>query len=535
MSRTRLLMGLGVWIFCFWLAACSSNTPNTTTAKNTLIYGLTLEPSGFDPHINQSAEIGIVLRQVYDTLIYRDPSNNAFVPGLALEWVISDDGLVYTFKLRQDVTFHDGTAFNAQAVAANLDRITNPENASQKAVFLLGPYVGYHIIDLYTIQILLSQPHSPLLDAFAQIYLGMASPAAFESYSKERYQFHQVGTGPFRFVEYLPQDRIVLQRNPNYAWGPNFYLPVSEKSPDEIIFRFFIDPPTRTTAVEAGTAQIVGEIAPIDAQIMRGNSKIQLLPTQIPGQPLQFLFNTKRFPTDNLLVRQALLYGTNRNGIVDAVYQGFSPVAWGPLSAATLFYDRALVGTYAHDTGQARNLLAAAGYDDVDNNGFLEINGIDLEITLIVPPWGFIPEVAQLLQDQWRAIGVRAILKPVSGRAALLEEVTGGEYNLVAFNTFGYDPAFLKEYFASTGPTNWTGYGSIELDNILNEASRQIDASFRRNLYTQAQRIIMQEALILPIRDYVNLNATTAGVQGLNYDSYGWFPLLHNVTLTGGE
>ncbi|MCA9915749.1 MAG: ABC transporter substrate-binding protein, partial [Anaerolineae bacterium] len=104
------------------LTACTANPADDAQGEK-IIYGLTLNVSGIDPHINRSTELGIVLRQVYDTLVYRDPSTREFVPGLAQSWDISEDGLTYTFSLRDDVTFHDGTPFNAEAVAANLARI----------------------------------------------------------------------------------------------------------------------------------------------------------------------------------------------------------------------------------------------------------------------------------------------------------------------------------------------------------------------------------------------------------------------------
>ncbi|NWG15135.1 MAG: hypothetical protein HXY41_00735 [Chloroflexi bacterium] len=528
MRHIRLLLG---WlILVYIMAACTGNDSRLQTdGSNRLVYGLTLQPSGIDPHINSSSELGIPLRQVYDTLVYRDPETTAFVPGLAAEWTVSDDGLTYTFKLRQGVTFHDGTPFNAQAVAANLDRIVSPETASQKAVFLLGTYASYKILDEYTIQINLTEPYSPLLDSLSQVYLGIASPAALAQYSTSRYQFHQVGTGPFRFVEYVPGDRIVLQRSPDYRWGPAFY---QAGNVETVEFRFFTDAPTRAAGIESGAAQVMGELLPTDARALTANSAIQLIPVATPGQPLQFLMNTRRFPTDNRIVRQALLFGTNRNTIIDTVFQRFSPVAWGPLSANTLFYSREMIGLYAQDTAQAQALLASAGFQDSNNNGYLDVGGIELEVKIIVPPWGLIPEVAQLLQDQWRAIGVRAILEPVPTRSTLLEQVQTGEYNLVAFYSFGLDPVLLNQYFLSDSPDNWTGYASPDLDNLLLEAARAGDVNTRRSLYAQAQRVIMDEALILPIRDYVNLNAASAALKGLSFDAYGWFPLLNNASMT---
>jgi peptide/nickel transport system substrate-binding protein len=435
--------------------------------------------------------------------------------------------------LREGVTFHDGTPFNAEAVAANLDRITSTETASQRSIFMLGPYANYEVVDTNTIRIILSEPYSPLLDSLAQVYLGIASPTALAEYSNNRYQFHQVGTGPFVFVEYVPKDRIVLRRNPAYVWGPSFYQPSTEQSITEIEFRFFTDPPTRSFALESGEAQVMGELLPTDARALTGNSGVQLLPVNVPGQPMQFLMNTKRFPTDNRATRQALLFGTNRNEIIDAVYQRFSPVAWGPLSASTLYYNPEVNGLYNYDITQANALLRAAGYADSDGDGFLDIGGVEVEVKVIVPPWGLIPQVAELIQDQWRTIGIRTTLDPVPTFTALLAEVEKGEYNLVAFDTAGIDPSFLNTFFMTDAPNNFTGFTDTNLDNLLLEAEYQTDDAVRRALYAEVQRVIMNEALILPIRDYVNLNASSARLQGLTFDPYGWFPLLNNAILLG--
>jgi len=518
--------------FIFLLGSCQPAAQGQSPARHPITYGLTLQPSGIDPHINASSELGIAMRQVYDTLVYRDPTTRDFVPGLATQWTISDDGLTYTFTLRQGVKFHDGTPFNAQAVGANLDRITSPQIASQKAIFMLGTYLNYEIVDNYTIRLHLSAPYSPLLDSLSQVYLGIASPTAFNQVSPERYQFHQIGTGPFILTDYVPGDHITLRRNPDYTWGPSFYQPPSDNSVDEITFRFFTDPATRSPALENGDAQVMGELLPTDGKALTGNSEIQLLPTSVPGQPLQFMMNTARFPTDNLQVRQAILYGTNREAIRDAVFQSFSPVAWGPLSANTLFYTTRMQGLYAHDTSQAQTLLTNAGFQDSDNNGYLDApGGGDLSLNVIVPPWGEIPSVAQLLQDEWRTLGIKAVLDPVPTFTGLREKVSTGEYNLVAYYTFGFDPAFLSDFYTSTGAYNWTGYHDPILDTMLQQAAEKTDLTERAILYVQAQQLIMDQALILPIRDYVNLNGSR-GLQGLTFDPYGWFPILNNVTVS---
>lgn len=514
------------------LAACTAN-PADEPQSAKIVYGLTLNVSGIDPHINRSTELGIVLRQVYDTLIYRHPETREFVPGLAQSWEISEDGLTYTFTLREDVTFHDGTPFNADAVAANLARILAPETSSQRARFLLGPIVGYEVIDEYTIRMVLSQPFEPFLDALSQVYLAIASPNALAEYADEplRYQYHQVGTGPFAFVEYLPEDRIVIRRNLEYTWGPSFYNDPGENAVQEVEFRFFTDESTRLLSLENGSADIMGELPPVDARSLVSDDQVALLPVSIPGEPLQFYMNTALAPTDDIRVRQALIYAANRNAIVDAIFGAFSPVAWGPLSSEAVYYNRGVEGVYSYNIPQAELLLEQAGYVDEDGDGIRERNGEPLQITVLQPPWSSLPDVSLLLKDQWESIGIDVILQTVPGYVALIDAVAEGTYNLVPFDQPGLDPYILNQSYLSDAPDNWTNYGNPELDSVLIEAAQTSDEEQRRLLYGRAQAIIMEQALILPVREYVNLNAYNRDIQGLEFDPYGWFPLLYGVTV----
>ena len=220
--------------------SCSGSAQTSVTnSASILTYVLGSEPGNIDPHISSEDETAIVLRQIYDTLVYRDPLQEVIVPGLATQWSISPDNLVYTFSLRQDVKFHDGTPFNAQAVADNFERIVSlSSNAGKAGFLLLKYYAGAEVVDEFTIQLKLSQPYAPFLDVLSQPYLGIASPSAFKAYSPNRYQFHQAGTGPFIFVDYIPGKHITLQRNPDYKWGPAFYLPVQSNSINEVEFLF---------------------------------------------------------------------------------------------------------------------------------------------------------------------------------------------------------------------------------------------------------------------------------------------------------
>lgn len=493
-----------------------------------MVYGLTLAPSGIDPHINASSELGIPLTSVYDTLVYQDPQTGEFVPGLAQRWEVSEDGRVYTFYLRHGVTFHDGTPFNAEAVRFNLERVTSADLASQKARFMLGPYQRTEIVDEYTVRVLLSEPFAPLLDSLSQVYLAMASPTAVRQWGEE-YQLHQVGTGPFLFGEYLPGDHLLLRRNPDYAWGPSVYRHRTAQL-DEVEFRFFTDPATRSPALETGEVDVVGEVPPQDAVRLEGSTDFRVQAVAVPGVSLMFFMNTTRPPLDDLRVRQALLYGTDRSAIISTIFQNTSPVACGPLAAVTFGYDPAVCDAYPYDPAQAATLLAQAGWSDSDGDGLLDRAGQPLMLDLYLMGWGYMPQIGQLLTAQWAQLGVGTNSQVVSYPEAL--EVAGtGRHHLIPFSLSGSDPDILRKFFHSQGGFNWAKVSDPQLDRWLSEAAGVSDRRQRAALYSRVQQRVMDLALAIPVRDYVNLNGTSRQVQGLRFDAQGWFPWLIDVTL----
>lgn len=520
-----------LWVACGSApAACPE--PRRRAEGGKLVYGLTLTPSGMDPHVHASSELGIPLTGVYDTLVWQG-LDGEFVSGLAESWEVSDDGLIYTFHLRQGVKFHDGTPFNAQAVKFNLDRIVDPQTKSQKAVFMLGPYDHAEVVDDDTIEVYLQQPFAPLLDSLSQVYLGMASPAAVKKWGRD-YQMHQVGTGPFIFEEYVPKDHLTLVRNPDYDWAPTIFDHQGPAYLEEIEFRFLVEPATRALALESGEAQVMGEIPPQDAQRLSEDPDFQLMPVALPGTPLMLFMNTQRPPTDDLRVRQALIYAADREAIVTAIFKNLSPVAYGPLNAVTLGYAEAVAGLYDHDPELAKDLLKEAGWVDADSDGVLDKEGQSLRVEAYLMSWGFMPEVAQLLQAQFKAVGVEMRSQVVAYPAAL-DAAREGKHHLIPFTLSSSDPDILRTFFHSDGGFNWAKVQDPRLDELLEEGARARDPDKRKELYADAQQIIMNEALILPVRDYVNLNAASAQVKGLRYDLRGWFPWLYDVYLAEGR
>lgn len=254
---------------------------------------------------------------------------------------------------------------------------------------------------------------------------------------------------------------------------------------------------------------------------------------QNKGQPLQFYINVTYPPTDDVRVRRALLYATDRQTIVQTVFMGLSPAAHGPLSRVTWSYADNLDALYPFDPQQAAQLLDQAGWHDGDGDGIRERDGQPLVLQAVLMSWGFVPEVAQMLQAQWRQVGVQLELQLLA-YAAAVQAAADGQYHLIPFTFSGSDPHVLYAAFHSAnadGGFNWSHIRDADLDRLLEQGMASLSESERRAAYVEVQQRIMAQALILPIRDYVNLNVVSARVRGLCYDAQGWFPWLYDVSV----
>lgn len=530
MNRFRRSLGARI-LAVLWLTLLASVACRPAAGAGKLVYGLTLAPSNIDPHVGASSELGIPLTSIYDPLVWLGPDGR-FAPGLAESWEVSADGTVYLFNLRQDVQFHDGTPLNAAAVCYNLERIIDPETKSAKAIGLLGPFDACQALDEYTAQVSLLSPYAPFMSAVSQVYLAIASPAALAEWGDE-YQFHQVGTGPFKFKEYVPKDHLTLVRNPDYDWAPSFFEHQGPAFLQEIEFRFFADPATRAPALESGEADVMGEIPPVDAARLEDEDDFYLLTVPVPGEPLQMHVHTAKPPTDDLRVREALMVAMDRQAIIDAVFMGYSPPAYGPLNRTTWGYDASVESLYSYNVDQAERLLEQAGWRDTDEDGIRDKDGQSLTLETILMGWGYLPEVGQMLQEQYRQVGVQLEIQVLAYPAAV-QAAAEGQHHLIPFTLSSSDPHILRSSYHSSnadGGFNWSKVRDAELDALLDAGMRTLDEQERARIYAEIQQLIMESAYVLPIRDYVNLNGASSRVKGLRYDAQGWFPWLYEVTV----
>ena len=508
---------------------CSpADEADTDVLQTVVVYGLNRQPAGFDPHRHRNPVTALVARQVYDTLLNRHPLTRELVPGLAREWSLSRDGRVLDLQLREDVRFHDGSRLDATAVVSSLGRIVASGSDDPQLGELRQRYVRTEIVDDFRVNIVLSQPWTALLDALTQPGFAIVSPAALARWLDARYQFYQVGSGPFRFVEYIPGERVLLARNPDYSWGPEFLGFPGSGAVDTIEFRFLDDLKSRDSALRSGDVDLLDGLLPSELRASEAaGMRSELVP--VPGQPLMFHFNTARFPTSLRGLRQALILMTNRAAIANAGGQPVAPVAWGPLSENTLYFYGNLRGLYALDRQLAGDLLEQSGIADPDGDGWLDVDGIPMQLDILVTPGNSIPQAADLLVAQWRDAGIRSSLRPVPTRDALRERVRQNDYHLVASAHQGFDPSWLGEFFGNDGASNWSRFQDDELNDLLREALANAETRARFSMYARVQQIIMDRAIVLPLRDQVNIVAVAPGLEGLLWDASGLIPWLHNL------
>jgi peptide/nickel transport system substrate-binding protein len=232
-------------------AALLATVALAQTSGGVLRVGMQTDPVGLDPHITNATSTRNMLENVYDTLVMFD-SSLQIVPGLAESWTASDDGLTWTFTLREGVTFHDGTPLSSSDVKFSIERISDPAIASPRADDF-AVVASIETPDDRTVVMNLTEPFSPLLAKLAASLNVIVSEAAVEQYGD--LQENVIGTGPFRFVEYLPQTRMVLERNEDF-WGTDAAgnaLPYL----DGIEFIFYPDPTARSTAIQTGNADFI--------------------------------------------------------------------------------------------------------------------------------------------------------------------------------------------------------------------------------------------------------------------------------------
>jgi len=524
-----VLLGLVLSACAAPTAQVGQETASPAAEERSLVIGLATEPVSLDPAAGLYIAEQFLLMNIYDPLIWADQELNLH-PGLATDWSSSEDGTEFTLNLRQDVVFHDGTPFNADAVKFAFDRALNPTNAAATAPTLLAGYVETKVVDEVTVVVRFDIPKPTFLEDLTRVWLMIPSPAAVEQWGED-YGQHPVGTGPFVFQEWAAQDHITLTRNPNYNWGPEFSTHSGPARLSEITFRFLPEAATRLTALQSGEAQVVEEPAYQEAASLAEDPAYRLETFTAPGMTSHMMINVEKAPTDDILVRQALIYAVNQEELVQTAFFGMQNPAHSVLSPTTWSYDEQAASLYSYDPERAAELLDEAGWVDSDGDGIREKDGQKLTIDYPALP-AYEEAYMELLAAYLNQAGFEVTITRMDD-AGIYEYSNAGNHNIVNMGWISRDPSVLSIVYHSDNielGSAFTRFRSEELDSALEQAAVSLDSAEREELYRQAQQIIMENALVIPVHTYNRVMLMQAGVQGWRFDAEG-FPYLYEVTL----
>lgn len=542
-SRRRLLrmgavLGTGAGLSSF-LVACAGPSESPQAAPGaagkpggTLTVGIPITPDTLDPGATGLALTLLISMAMFDPLVWwlPDGAGKRFVPGLAESYTVSPDASVYTFRLRKDVSFHDGTKFDAAAVKATYDHVVDPATRSKSGLGALGPYKQTRIIDPYTAEISFTEPNASFLHQQAAGNFGIASPTALAKYGATGFGNNPVGTGPFKFESYATGDRLALVNNPDYRWGPA-PLGAGPAPLDRLTFRIVADDSGRYNALRSGQLQIAMNLPPTDISAAQKSTKFTQLTVPSIGTPLGLPMNVTKPPTDDPLVRQAIMYAVDQEKLAKDVLFGVDAPAHSVLTPITPGFAASTTSMYSYNPDKAAALLDQAGWAK-GTDGTRVKNGQRLALNIILFAGANLELPTQFVVAQLNKVGFTADTT-VQPFTTSIGSYNAGLHNLGAFGYFGADPYLLNIWVNSNAIAsgfNAAHYNNPDIDKLLAKANSTADDNARYALYEQVGTTLMKDAIFLPLYDVNEAFTMAPSVRGLHPTLNGYITF-HSATV----
>lgn len=484
--------------------------PDPTDEAFSLVVGVGREAPSLDPALNPIC-CGYENAALYDTLVALQP-DGTIGPSLAESWEI--DGASITFALRDDVSFHDGTPFNAEAVKAYLDRVVDPATNAANALNVLGPYASSEVVDEFTITIAWDPIYAPALVNLANTSLGIPSPTATAAGTLED---HPVGTGPFEFVEWVRGDHLTLKRYDGYTTIRPDMANQGPAYADEVVLQYVDNATTLANLLETGGVDIAALEGP-DA--IRLESAGELGTFRYPTVFLRwFAINTAKI--EDIRVREAIASSIDRAGMVAAGAGGLATPHYSTVNSLAFGYDGSVEDMVPHyDLDAVNSLMEDAGY--TLTNGRWEQGGTPFP-TLVLVTFSVDPyrQEAVLVQDYLRQAGFEMEIRAVEVATAI-SEVRAGNHDLYLARYGMFDAGTLRNLFHSENtPTvnpngnNITFYDDPVLDALLEEGGQETDPARRIEIYSEAQRQLASAMSTFALYEAQALLLFQPGVDGV--------------------
>ena len=482
-SRRAFLLGAVGLTVGGLVAACGAPAPSAAptaapgaatkpaASGGTLNYALEDDPLNLDPLLSSAFIDRHVHYQMYDSLVRIDPSGK-IIPWLAESWDISPDSKTVTFNLRKDVTYHDGTRFDADSARWNIERYRTTEGSLRKGE--LAPVESVDVVDASTLRLTLKAPFAPLLSVLADRASMMVSQKAVEASGQDftRKAF-RAGTGPFVLTEAVKDDHLTLERNPSW-WGAGMpYL-------DKVIMRPIRDPTTRLTNLRTGEADVVARLAGKDVAAARSDANLTY--TSIPGLAFDDLIPNRRpgFVFDDSRNVKAVAMAIDRQEILDRVFLGVGSVAYGMVAPPHFAYDPNFQPYAKADPDGARRLVSEVGKGPLEFE-LLVASGDSEQLQL-----------AQLIQAQLKradiAMDIVTLETAAIAKQQSIDHTFKGMTQVQWSGRIDPDGNTYDQVYTGR-PFNDGGYSNPQVDQLLDEQRTTLDEARRTQALRKAEQI----------------------------------------------
>ncbi|WP_320671765.1 ABC transporter substrate-binding protein [Patulibacter defluvii] len=474
----------------------------------TLRYAMSAEPISLDPAVGTDSQSAIMFRNVYDRLIELAPNGHDLSPGLAEKWEVSDDGLTYTFHLREGVAFDDGTPLDADAVVLSLQRVLAIGKGDSSLFSQHTTAKDIQAVDPRTVTVKLKAPYAPFLQIVALFDIGsIVNPKMVEQHATKKdrwaerwFKNNMSGTGPFKLGVWRRNQYLTLQRSDS-TWQTKAKLA-------SLRFESPGDASTTSLKLRQGDVDVVDPniLSSDQLRALQGVSGVKIVRQPI-YDAAYWVMNLSKKPFDDPKVRQAFSYAIDYDGIISGVVQDQGARLGGPVPKG-LLAGEAPAGPFNHDVQKAKQLLAEAGHAK------------GLRLTSWYVDFGPLKAIAQVMQDNLKQIGVQLDLRELP----LSSLVEGVEANRLGFYSWSSNPPFasadaiLWNHFHSKAghgvEGNLSHYENAKVDQLLDQARRQTDMKQSEELYRQAAQQIANDATSIFLSQTVKNAPTRDVVQG---------------------